>query len=67
MTDTSGARRGVPFTSMRPSVFSTDRAGLTGVSARTSMPSRLTSTSACRTAPTLSPVGTSDASTVPLG
>ena len=40
ITDTSGARWGVPFTSMRPSIFSGERAGLAGVSDRTSMPSR---------------------------
>ena len=67
MTDTSGARLGVPLTSMRPSVLSGERAGLAGESVRTWMPSRLTSTSACSTDPTFSPVGTSDASTVPLG
>ena len=32
MTDTSGARSGVPLTSMRPSVFSGERAGLAAVS-----------------------------------
>ncbi len=67
MTDTSGARLGVPLTSMRPSVRSGERAGLAAERVRTSMPSRLTSTSACSTDPTFSPAGTSDASTVPLG
>ena len=40
MTDTSGARLGVPRTSIRPSVFSGDRAGLAAESDRISMPSR---------------------------
>ena len=67
MTETSGARLGVPLTSMRPSVFSGDRAGFVAVSDRISMPSSPTSTSARNTAPTASPGGTRDASTVPLG
>ena len=66
-TDTSGARFGVPLTSIRPSVFSGERAGLTAVRDRISMPSRPTSTSARSTAPTFSPAGTSAPSTVPLG
>ena len=67
ITDTSGARFGVPFTSMRPSVFSGERAGFAEVSERISMPSRPISTSARSTAPTASPAGTRAASTVPLG
>ena len=58
MTDTSGARFGVPFTSMRPSVFSGERAGFAEASDRISMPSRPISTSARSTAPTASPGGT---------
>ena len=67
MTDTSGARFGVPLTSIRPSVFSGERAGFAGVSDRISMPSSPTSTSARSTAPTFSPAGTRAPSTVPLG
>ena len=67
MTDTSGARRGVPLTSIRPSVFSGERAGFAAVSDWISMPSRPISTSARSTAPTACPGGTSPASTVPLG
>jgi len=67
MTDTSGARLGVPLTSMRPSDFSGERAGFAEVSERISMPSRPISTSARNTAPTASPGGTRAASTVPLG
>ncbi len=67
ITDTSGARLGVPLTSMRPSVFSGERAGFAAVSERISMPSRPISTSARSTAPTASPAGTRAASTVPLG
>jgi len=67
MTDTSGARLGVPLTSMRPSVFSGERAGLADDNERTSMPSKPISTSARNTAPTDSPSGTRAASTVPLG
>ncbi len=52
MTETSGARFGVPFTSMRPSVFSGERVGFAGDRARISMPSRPISTSARSTAPT---------------
>ena len=67
MTETSGARLGVPLTSMRPSVFSGERAGFAEASDRISMPSRPISTSARNTAPTASPGGTRAASTVPLG
>ncbi len=67
MTDTSGARLGVPLTSMRPSVFSGERAGFADDNERTSMPSKPISTSARKTAPTDSPGGTRAASTVPLG
>jgi len=63
----SGARFGVPRTSMRPSVFSGERAGLAGERVRISMPSKPTSTSARRTDPTLSPAGTREPSTTPLG
>ena len=66
-TETSGARFGVPRTSMRPSVFSGERAGLAGERVRISMPSKPTSTSARRTDPTLSPAGTREPSTTPLG
>ena len=67
MTETSGARFGVPLTSMRPSVFSGERAGFAEVSDRISMPSRPISTSARNTAATASPGGTRAASTEPLG
>ena len=67
ITDTSGARRGVPLTSMRPSTFSGERPGFAAVSERISIPSSPTSTSACSTAPTVSPAGTSAPSTLPLG
>ena len=67
ITDTSGARFGVPLTSMRPSTLSGERAGFAAVRERTSMPSRPTSTSARNTAPTASPSGTRAPSTAPLG
>ena len=67
ITETSGARLGVPLTSIRPSACSGDRAGFVAVSDRISMPSRPTSTSARSTEPTISPAGTSAPSTVPLG
>ena len=67
MTETSGARRGVPTTSIRPVAFSGERAGLTAVSERISIPSRPVSISARNTDPTASFSGTRDASTTPLG
>jgi hypothetical protein len=67
ITDTSGARLGVPTTSIRPVVFSGERAGLTAERAKTSIPSRPCSTSARSTEPTSWSSGTNDPSTTPLG
>ncbi len=66
MTDTSGARLGVPTTSIRP-LFSGEREGLTSLSDITSIPSSPVSTSARSTEPTSWLSGTNDASTTPLG
>jgi hypothetical protein len=67
ITDTSGARFGVPRTSIRPVVFSGERTGLTAVSDKTSMPSKPCSISARSTEPTSWLSGTNDPSTTPLG
>ncbi len=67
ITDTSGARLGVPLTSIRPSDFSGDRVGFAGARAKISIPSSPMSTVACKTAPTFSPEGTRALSTVPFG
>ena len=58
MTETSGRALGRPLDLDAPFDRSGDRSGLAGVSARISMPSRLTSTSAWRTEPTDWPAGT---------
>jgi hypothetical protein len=67
MTDTSGALRGVPTTSMRPSDFTSECAGFTALSDKTSMPSSPVSISARRTEPTACPAGTKEPSRTPLG
>ena len=67
MTETSGARRGVPTTSIRPSRCSGERVGLAEISEMTSIPSRPVSISARRMAPVVSPSGTSAPSSTPLG
>jgi len=67
ITETSGARLGVPTTSIRPSVFSSERNGLAEESARTAMPSSPISTSARRMVPTAPPTGTNSPLTRPFG
>jgi len=67
ITETSGARLGVPTTSIRPVVFSGEWVGLTAERAKTSIPSSPWSTSARSTEPTSWSSGTNDPSTTPLG
>ena len=67
ITETSGARRGVPMTSIRPGAFSGERDGLTSASDRISIPSSPVSISARSTDPTAWLSGTNAASTTPLG